>query len=202
MSDDLFENDEIKRDINKLNRAGRKPTLRDIADVMEKHNLKLVRWEFPSSKKEKEKSAQISQEEFQFFIKNRANLAAVEKTLAIAYGEIKGALDTSQAVSSSTLHYTTMKWTLEDDWLLNILESFKNAVPDGNRSSTRLLGLNALVLDTIQFVFSAYPDRESYKDMSNAEGLKYRLEKIGNAIGDFRSLAEARLISSFEENDK
>jgi hypothetical protein len=155
-----------------------------------------------STNKGKEKSLQIGQDEFEFYIKNRLRLAELEKTLAINYGEIKGALDTAQSASSLDLHYTTIKWTLQDDWLLNILGSFKNIFPDGKRSSTRLSELNSLVLDTMQFIKISYPDRASYHDMSNAERLKERLEMIGNAIGEIRSLAEARLISSVGGNDK
>lgn len=147
------------------------------------------------------KSTQISQDEFEFYVKNRLRLAEVEKNLAINYGEIKGALDTAQAASSSNLHYTTIKWMLEDDWLLNFLGSFKNTFPDGKSSSTRLSELNSLVLDTMQFIQASYPNRASYHDIHNAERLKNRLEMIGNAIGEIRSLAEARLVSSIEIND-
>lgn len=152
-----------------------------------------------STKKKGEKSPQISEDEFEFYLENRFRLAELEKTMAVNYGEIKGALDTSQAASSNTLHYSTIKWTLEDNWLQNLLAGFSKIFPKGKRSSTRLLELNSLVLDTMQFIKEYYPNKSSYNDMHNAEGLKTRLEMIGNAIGEIRSLAEARLISSMEK---
>jgi hypothetical protein len=199
MPDESTRKDEVQNALDELYKDGRKPTLQDLAGVMEKHNLKLIGSEFPSLGKRGEKPTQLSQEEFEFYLVNRLRLAELEKTLAVNYGEIKGALDTAQAVDSYGTHYTTIKWMLEDNWLFNLLGGFKNTFPDGARSSTRLLELNALVLDTMQFIKAVYPDRGSYHDPSNAEKLKDRLEMIGNAIGEIRSLAEARLISSVEE---
>jgi len=202
MSEDSTESDEAKRALDELYEDGRKPTLKELDEVIKKHGLKLVSIELPSGKKWEAESVQISQDEFEFYIKNRPLLAEVEKTLAVNSGEIKGALDTAQAASSLTLHSTTIKWMLEDDWLLNYLGSFKKTLARGNGSSARLSELNSLVKDTIQFIKASYPDRGSYHDMSNAETLKKRLETIGNAMGELRSLAEARLISSFEKNER
>ena len=54
----------------------------------------------------------------------------------------------------------------------------------------------------MQFIKVSYPDNGSYHDIHNADRLMKRLEEIGNSIGEFRSLAEARLISSFEKNER
>jgi hypothetical protein len=201
MSDESARKDEVQRALDELYKDGRKPTLQELVVVMEKHNLKLTGCEIPSTKKQ-EQTPQISQEEFEYYLSNRLHLAELEKTLAINFGEIKGALDTSQAVSSRDSHYTTIKWMLEDNWLLSLLERFKNTLPDGERSPARLLELNSLVLGTMQFIKVSYPDRGFYYDLSNAEKLMDRLEMIGNAIGEIRSLGEARLISSIEKNEE
>jgi hypothetical protein len=202
MSDESARKDEVQDALDELNKDGRKPTLQELAVVMEKHNLKLTRFEIPGISKKEEESTQPGQEEFEFYLVNHLRLAELEKTLAVNYGEIKGALDTSQAVSSRDIHYTTIKWMLEDNWLFSLLERFKNTLPDGERSPARLLELNSLVLGTMQFIKVSYPDRGFYYDLSNAEKLMGRLEMIGNAIGEIRSLGEARLISSIEKNEE
>jgi len=202
MAEESTEEDPIKRDLDALYKDGRKPTLSELADVMQKHNLKLTGWEFPPAKKKEEKSPQISEDEFEFYLENRLRLAELEKTMAVNYGEIKGALDTSQSASSQTLHYTTIKWTLQDDWLLNVLKGFKNTFLENKHPSPRLLELDSLVTDAMQFIKVSYPDSGSYNDLHNADRLMHRLEMIGNTIGELRSLAEARLISSIEKKEK
>ena len=148
-----------------------------------------------------DKSPQISQDEFEFYLNNHLRLAEVEKTLATTSGEITGALDSQQAVSSP-VHYSTMKSLLDDNWLFNILRGLKNKLQSGDGSSPRLLRLKSLVVDTMQFIETSYPNRESRYNVLSAGKLRERLIIISNAIGDIRSLAETRLISLIEENDK
>jgi hypothetical protein len=192
--------DKGTRALDELYKDGRIPSLAEIADVVNKHDLKLVSME-PPSKKEKEKSLQISQDEFQFYLKNRLRLAEVEKTLATTNGEITAALYTQQSVSSP-VHYSTMKSVLADQWLFIQLRMFKEIFPAGKGSSHRLSELKSLVQDTMQFIETSFPNRDSFTNVTNADILNRRLEKIGNAIGEIRSLAEARLISSIGGNDK
>jgi hypothetical protein len=201
MSDESARKDEVQDALDELNKDGRKPTLQELADVMEKHNLKLTGCEIPGISKKEEESTQPGQEEFEFYLVNRLRLAELEKTLAVNFGEIKGALDTAQAAGANGIHYTTIKWMLEDNWLFNLLAGFESSLPDEILSSARLLELDTLVLDTMQFIKTFYPDRNSYRILSNAEKLKDRLEMIGNAIGEIRSLGETSLISSIEKNE-
>jgi hypothetical protein len=201
MSDESARKDEVQDALDELNKDGRKPTLQELAVVMEKHNLKLTRFEIPGISKKEEESTQPGQEEFEFYLVNRLRLAELEKTLAVNFGEIKGALDTAQAAGANGIHYTTIKWMLEDNWLFNLLAGFESSLPDEILSSARLLELDTLVLDTMQFIKTFYPDRNSYRILSNAEKLKDRLEMIGNAIGEIRSLGETSLISSIEKNE-
>jgi len=79
MSEDSTESDEAKRALDELYEDGRKPTLKELDEVIKKHGLKLVSIELPSGKKWEAESVQISQDEFEFYIKNRPLLAEVEK---------------------------------------------------------------------------------------------------------------------------
>ena len=51
MTEESTEKDETERDLDELYKDGRKPTLKGLADLTKKHNLKLVSIEFPSEKK-------------------------------------------------------------------------------------------------------------------------------------------------------
>jgi hypothetical protein len=189
--------DEGKKALDELYKDGRFPTLQELADVVKEHEMKFVSVTFPSGK-EKDKTPQISDDELEFYIHNHLRLAEVEKTLAVTYGEIKAALDTQQAVSSP-VHYTTMKSNLDDKWLFIQLKMFKEIFPDGDNLSPRLSDLRSQVVETMQFIETSFPDRSSWTHVTNADRLIMRLEKLGNVIGEIRSLAETRLISSIEK---
>ena len=51
MPEDSTESEE-ERDLEELYKDGRKPTLKELADIMKKHDLKLVSVKFPSVKDE------------------------------------------------------------------------------------------------------------------------------------------------------
>ena len=144
------------------------------------------------------KSTQVTQDEFELYLNNRLRLATLEKNLAITYGEIKGALDAEQSVSIPA-HASTIKSVLGDGWLLTLLRSLRKIFSGGGDHSPRLLKLKSLVVDTIQFIEAAYPNRASYYNVSNADQLIERLRTISNAIGKLRSRAEEKLISSHKK---
>jgi hypothetical protein len=202
MPDESARKEEVENALDELYKDGRQPSLQELAEVMKKHNLKLTGVEFPGDSEREEKSTPVSGEEFEFYLVHHLRLAELEKTLAVNFGEIKGALDTAQAAASNSIHYTTIKWMLEDNWLYNLLAGFKSCLPDEKQSPARLLELNTLVLDTMQFIKTFYPDRDSYRVLSNAEKLKDRLEMIGDAVGEIRSLGEGRLIALIEESEE
>jgi hypothetical protein len=185
--------------LDELYKDGRLPSLKELLDVTEKHEMKFVSITFPP-KKEEGKPPQISDDEFEFYILKHLRLAETEKTLAVTYGEIKAALDTQQAVSLPIpVHYTTMKSNLDDKWLFLQLKMFKEIIPDGNNLSPLLADLRSQVVETMQFIETSFPDRSSWTNVTNADGLLRRLREMGNAIGEIRSLAETRLISSIEK---
>jgi hypothetical protein len=52
MPEDSTEKDGAQRALDELYKDGRKPTLQELADLARKHELKLVKVEFPEPKKE------------------------------------------------------------------------------------------------------------------------------------------------------